>query len=138
MTTYHSNSGQKPASRSAAPARSPGAPNMRPEHRLAKTSGLLMSLHDSIERLRQEAEAMLYRLQCDSDEEALSTPRIAKLESLIRDSQKVEKTLVEQSHDHQAAAGLDLDAARNEIESRLSRLGASFSAAGLSERAERP
>ncbi|KXF90524.1 recombinase [Phaeobacter sp. HS012] len=107
-----------------------------PENRLAKTADLLFSLHSSIERLRQEAEQMLERLACDEDEGG-STPRIAKLESLIRDSQKVEKTLVEQSEQHQAAAGLDIKAARDEIENRLARLRASLDAEDVSGPAQR-
>ncbi|WP_405111257.1 recombinase [Phaeobacter sp. BS52] len=108
-----------------------------PENRLAKTADLLFSLHSSIERLRQEAEQMLERLACDA-EEGSSTPRIAKLESLIRDSQKVEKALVEQSEQHQAAAGLDTNAARSEIENRLARLRASLDADDVSGPAQRP
>ncbi|MFS4580038.1 recombinase [Phaeobacter sp. C3_T13_0] len=108
-----------------------------PEDRRSKTADLLFSLHNSIERLRQEAEQMLERLSADEDG-AGAGPRIAKLESLIRDSQKVEKTLVEQSEQHKSAAGLDTEAARIEIEDRLARLRASLNTATVSGPAERP
>ncbi|WP_293575253.1 recombinase [Phaeobacter sp.] len=119
------------------PARSKqAAPPQVP--RQAQTADLLTSLHNSIERLRIGAEDMLLRLQADDDSDGSTAPRIARLESLIRDSQKVEKTLVEQCQHQQPADGLDLIAARHEIESRLARLAASQPTTELSGRAQRP
>lgn len=91
-----------------------------------RTRDLLQSLQQSILRLRQEAEELRAQLACDGAEALAGTlPRIAKLEGLIRDCQKVEKTLVEQN-DHSACdqSGLDLAAARIEISCRLDRLRA--------------
>lgn len=94
---------------------------------------LFQSLQRSILRLRHEAEELQQRLAA-SGEEALSAalPRIAKLEGLIRDCQKVEKTLVEHTPEGRAdQLGLDLVAARAEISSRLDRLR-------TAQRAEQP
>ncbi|MCD9147682.1 recombinase [Pseudophaeobacter flagellatus] len=101
-----------------------------PEPKAQGTVDLLRSLQRSILRLRHEAEDLQLRL-ADSGEAALSAtlPRIAKLEGLIRDCQKVEKTLAEQNdqgtHDPYA---IDLAAARIEISRRLDRLRASLAA----------
>jgi hypothetical protein len=82
---------------------------------------LFLSLQRSIRRLRQEAEDLHQSLSI-SGEEALSTalPRMTRLEGLIRDCQKVEKTLVEHTpQDDKKQLGLDLAAARAEISRRL-------------------
>ncbi len=92
------------------------------------TQDLFQSLQRSILRLRQEAED-LQQLIATSGEEALATslPRIAKLEGLIRDCQKVEKTLVEHSPTEAGdAQERDLAAARIEISCRLDRLRAAY------------
>ena len=94
------------------------------------TQDLFQSLQRSILRLRQEAEDLQERLAA-CGEEALNAalPRIAKLEGLIRDCQKVEKTLVEQNPQETCdQQGLDLAAARAEISSRLDRLRRAFAA----------
>lgn len=97
------------------------------------TQDLFQSLQRSILRLRQEAEDLQERL-ASSEEEALNAalPRIAKLEGLIRDCQKVEKTLVEQNPQETCdQQGLDLAAARAEISCRLDRLRRAHGAGNL-------
>jgi len=91
------------------------------------TSDLLRSLQTSILRLRQKAEQLRERLE-DLGPDALDEGeqrQVAKLDGLIRDCQKVEKTLAEQTQGAEAQdSGLDLDAARDEISRRLARLRA--------------
>lgn len=96
--------------------------------RVQPTRDLLHSLQQSISRLRQEAEELRERLAGEGEEALTATlPRIAKLESLIRDCQKVEKALVEQcDHGSPERSQLDLDAARIEISRRLDRLRATL------------
>lgn len=93
-----------------------------------RTRDLLLSLQQSILRLRQEAEELRERLAGEGEKALAGTlPRIAKLEGLIRDCQKVEKALVEQNdHGLSNRSGLDLDAARTEIAGRLDRLRAAL------------
>lgn len=95
-----------------------------PDPRVQRTRDLLRSLQGSILRLRHEAETLQLRLAAEEDVAlAANLPKITKLEGLIRDCQKVEKTLVEQTDpDTSEHSGLDLDAARAEIRSRLDRL----------------
>lgn len=94
-----------------------------PDPRVQRTRDLLRSLQGSILRLRHEAETLQLRLAAEEDVAlAANLPKITKLEGLIRDCQKVEKTLVEQTDPD--TSGLDLDAARAEIRSRLDRLRA--------------
>ncbi len=95
-----------------------------PHSKSQTTQDLFQSLQRSIQRLRQEAEELQQRL-ADDGAKALNSalPRIAKLEGLIRDCQKVEKTLVEQYPQETCdQQGLDLAAARAEISCRLDRL----------------
>ncbi len=104
-----------------------------PHSKSQTTQDLFQSLQRSIQRLRQEAEELQQRL-ADDGAKALNSalPRIAKLEGLIRDCQKVEKTLAEQNT--QGATdqlGLDLAEARAEISRRLDRLRSSQGAEHL-------
>lgn len=111
-------------------------PQTEPTHQTQNTQDLFRSLSRSIQRLRQEAEDLQQQLAV-SGEEALNgpLPRIAKLEGLIRDCQKVEKTLVEHTpqglEDQQ---GRDLAAARAEVSSRLDRLRATAGAESTDQR----
>lgn len=95
------------------------------------TGDLLLSLQRSILRLRHEAEELQQRLAAEGDAAlTASLPRLAKLESLIRDCQKVEKTLVENSTQGASdQSGIDLATARIEISSRLDRLRSALGAA---------
>lgn len=89
------------------------------------TRDLLRSMQQSILRLRQEVEQLRLRLAEEQGETLTGPlPQITKIEGLIRDCQKVEKFLVEQNKLSDANTGLDLDAARAEICSRLDRLRA--------------
>lgn len=87
------------------------------------TRDLLRSMQQSILRLRQEVEHLRLRLAEEQGETlAAPVPQITKVEGLIRDCQKVEKFLVEQNKLSDTNSGLDLEAARAEICSRLDRL----------------
>ncbi len=89
------------------------------------TVDLLRSLQSSILRLRNACETHLADLDAEeaaSPDPAGLKPQISKLESVIRDLQKVERILVEQQHTQQPSDALDLDAARAEIERRLASL----------------
>lgn len=93
------------------------------------TADLLRSLHDSIHRLRNEAEELRTQLELNgADEVTGAKAQISKLEQLIRDCQKVEKVIAEQSSDIagmlKSEHELDLDAARAAVEGGLSRLRA--------------
>ncbi len=97
---------------------------------LAQTMDLLRSLLRSIQQLRQEVECWHEMLSdsLDLDPELMAQrPPVGKLESLIRECQKVEKTLVEQLRDARATdndsgIGFDASAARAELMERLDRL----------------
>ncbi|NRB19447.1 MAG: recombinase [Rhodobacteraceae bacterium] len=96
---------------------------------IEKTADLLRSLQDSILRLRHEAEALREQLEADQEVGGdISKPQLAKLEGLIRDCQKVEKTLVAQSSQFTSLAEtgpcLDLDALRADLRRRLATLRA--------------
>lgn len=93
------------------------------------TADLLRSLQDSIHRLRNEAEELRTQLELNgADEVTGAKAQISKLEQLIRDCQKVEKVIAEQSSDIagmlKSEHELDLDAARAAVEGGLSRLRA--------------
>lgn len=93
------------------------------------TADLLRSLQDSILRLRNEAEELRAQLELNgADEVTGAKTQVSKLEQLIRDCQKVEKVLAEQSSDIagmlKSEHELDLDAARAAVECGLSRLRA--------------
>ncbi|MGR3759633.1 hypothetical protein ACUXV3_05805 [Roseobacteraceae bacterium NS-SX3] len=93
------------------------------------TADLLASLQESILRLRHAAEGLRAQLETDGVEEITgASGQISKLEGLIRDCQKVEKTLAEQSSQFnrlsRSEAALDLGAARSEILRRLDGLRA--------------
>jgi chromosome segregation ATPase len=93
------------------------------------TADLLRSLHDSIHRLRNEAEELRTQLELNgADEVTGAKAQISKLEQLIRDCQKVEKVIAEQSSDIagmlKSEHELDLDAARAAVAGGLSRLRA--------------
>ncbi|MEP5212664.1 recombinase [Sulfitobacter pontiacus] len=111
-----------------------------PETLIGKTADLLRSLHDSILTLRNEAEALREQLRAENTvnpETGGVKPQINKLETLIRDCQKVEKTLVEQSALITDASTqtptYDFDAVRAEIDSRLARLRATQPGGAISE-----
>ncbi|WP_240931847.1 recombinase [Parasedimentitalea denitrificans] len=96
---------------------------------IEKTADLLRSLQDSIQRLRNVAEALREQLEADQEVGGdISKPQIAKLEGLIRDCQKVEKTLVAQSSQFASLAetgpSLDLDQLRGDLRCRLATLRA--------------
>jgi hypothetical protein len=101
-----------------------------PDRQVQSTGDLLLSLQRSILRLRHEAEELQQRLAAEGDEALTAAlPPLAKLESLIRDCQKVEKTLVEnRTQGAPDQSGIDLATARVEISSRLDRLRASLAA----------
>ncbi|WP_241483467.1 hypothetical protein [Leisingera sp. ANG-DT] len=95
------------------------------------TADLLLSLQDSIHRLRKEAEELREQLETTgADEMTGAKSQVRKLEDLIRDCQKVEKTLAEQSTDVarllKSEHELDLVAARAAVELGLSRLRAAL------------
>ena len=111
-----------------------------PETLIGKTADLLRSLHDSILLLRNEAETLRAELRAEhavNPETAGVKPQINKLETLIRDCQKVEKTLVDQStlisDAHNSAPTYDFEAVRAEIHSRLARLRATSPGSALPE-----
>jgi len=94
---------------------------------IEKTADLLRSLQDSIQRLRNTAEALREQLEAEQEFGGeISTPQLTKLEGLIRDCQKVEKTLVAQSSQFASLAdtgpSLDLDALRADLRCRLATL----------------
>jgi len=94
---------------------------------IEKTADLLRSLQDSIMRLRNTAEALREQLEAEQEIGGeISTPQLTKLEGLIRDCQKVEKTLVAQSSQFASLAdtgpSLDLDALRADLRCRLATL----------------
>ncbi|MEX0302559.1 MAG: recombinase [Leisingera sp.] len=102
------------------------------------TADLLRSLQDSIHRLRNEAEALREQLELNGDDETTGAKgQISKLNDLIRDCQKVGKTIAEQSADFARMLNteqeLDFDAARREVESRLSGIRATLSAGLVSD-----
>ncbi|WP_291731640.1 hypothetical protein [Leisingera sp. F5] len=95
------------------------------------TADLLRSLQDSIHRLRNEAEELREQLDAQgADEAAGAKSQIGKLEQLIRDCQKVERLLAEQSTEFarmlKSEHELDLGAARTAVECGLSRLRAAL------------
>ncbi|KUP91725.1 hypothetical protein [Tritonibacter horizontis] len=102
-----------------------------PEQLIATSSDLLQSLHDSLRRARRASESYLAQFEAELDINPDTTalkPQIAKLDGLIRDIQKVEKTLVEREQTPGAIGmvAFDLGAARDEIERRLAGLHAAI------------
>ncbi|KAE9631862.1 hypothetical protein GP644_04735 [Parasedimentitalea maritima] len=94
---------------------------------IEKTADLLRSLQESIMRLRNEAEALREQLEAEQEMGGdISKPQLAKLEGLIRDCQKVEKTLVAQSSQFasltEIGPALDLDSLRSDLRCRLASL----------------
>ena len=96
-----------------------------PETEMSPAEDLLCSLQHSLLRLRKFYESHLDILDSDDaadpDPGALK-PQIGKVEALIRDLQKVERILAEQSHARNDAEAFDLEAARAELERRLAGL----------------
>lgn len=95
------------------------------------TSDLLRSLQESIHRLRNEAEALRAQLESNGIEEVTGTKgQVSKLEQLIRECQKVERVLAEQSSEFaglfKSENDLDLVAARAAVERGLSGLRAAL------------
>ncbi len=98
-----------------------------PQDLIATSCDLLHSLHDSLRRARKASETYLAQCEAELDINPDTTalkPQIAKLDGLIRDIQKVEKTLVEREQTAGTAGmvAFDLSAARDEIERRLAGL----------------
>ncbi len=101
---------------------------------IAISSDLLRSLHDSLRRARKASEDYLAQFEAEAELNPDTThlkPQIAKLDGLIRDIQKVEKTLVARDLAERDATlgaagmvGLDFRAARDEILRRLADLRA--------------
>lgn len=95
------------------------------------TSDLLRSLQESIHRLRNEAEALREQLETNGIDEVTGTKgQVSKLEQLIRECQKVERVLAEQSSEFadlfKSENELDLVAARAAVERGLSGLRAAL------------
>jgi chromosome segregation ATPase len=95
------------------------------------TADLLRSLQDSIHRLRNEAEELREQLEtAGADEVTGAKAQISKLEGLIRDCQKVEKVIAEQSTEFtrmlKSEHELDLVAARAAVERGLACLRAAI------------
>ncbi|QAX29771.1 hypothetical protein ETW24_10550 [Leisingera sp. NJS204] len=91
------------------------------------TADLLRSLQESIHRLRNEAEELREQLDAEgADEVTGAKSQVSKLEQLIRDCQKVERLLAEQSTEFarmlKSEHELDLVAARAAVERGLSGL----------------
>lgn len=100
---------------------------------------LYQSLKTSIERLRDRAQ----RLQLELDAAGADAldhcehRQFMKLDQMLRDCQKVEKTFVElESSVSHAGGEFDLETARLEILSRLDRLRAALGAGGAAEGAD--
>lgn len=103
-----------------------------PEELIAISSDLLRSLHDSLRRARKASEDYLAQFEAEAEINPDIThlkPQIAKLDGLIRDIQKVEKSLVARDLAERDATpgaaglvGFDLGAARDEIRRRLAGL----------------
>ena len=103
-----------------------------PDELIAISSDLLRSLHDSLRRARKASEDYLAQFEAEAEINPDTTnlkPQIAKLDGLIRDIQKVEKTLVAKDLAERDATpgaaglvGVDLGAARDEILRRLAGL----------------
>ncbi|WP_051337321.1 hypothetical protein [Leisingera daeponensis] len=97
------------------------------------TADLLRSLQESIHRLRNAAEELREQLETTGGDEATGArAQISRLEGLIRDCQKVEKVIAEQSTEFarmlKSEHELDLGAARAAVERGLSRLRAALAA----------
>mgnify|MGYP003701434581 FL=1 len=97
------------------------------------TADLLRSLQESIHRLRNAAEELREQLETTGGDEATGArAQISRLEGLIRDCQKVEKVIAEQSTEFarmlKSEHELDLGAARAAVECGLSRLRAALAA----------
>ena len=107
-----------------------------PEELIAISSDLLRSLHDSLRRARKASEDYLAQFEAEAEINPDTThlkPQIAKLDGLIRDIQKVEKSLVARDLAERDATlgsaglvGFDLGAARDEILRRLAGLRAAI------------
>lgn len=95
------------------------------------TADLLRSLQESMHRLRNAAEELREQLETTGGGEATGAKaQIGRLEGLIRDCQKVEKVIAEQSTEFarmlKSGHELDLHAARAAVERGLSRLRAAL------------
>ena len=100
-----------------------------PDKALSETVELLQSLHNSVRRIRQQAEFLCRSLQNEDDDVVGAiTKQIAAVDGLIRICQKVEANLVEQQDKRtgiaQGGYALDLEEARTEIRCQLDRLRA--------------
>jgi len=107
-----------------------------PEELVQISSDLLRSLHESLRRARRLSEEYLLQFEAQVEvnpDTSRLKPQIAKLDGLIRDIQKVEKTLVDRDHIPGAArmVAFDLRTARDEIERRLAGLRSALHDADL-------
>lgn len=106
----------------------PVLPEMPPVLPTSKAARLdsLRSLYGTIHRARSATEAYIIELQAEEDANPDTTylrPRISKLETVLRDFQKVEKLFVQEDDEPTRQAGIfDLQSARAEIERRLAGL----------------
>lgn len=101
-----------------------------PEEQISQSAELLHSVHRSLKALRQQAEQLRQQIEDGVDTDLTDgTRQLAKANDLIRQCQKVETQLVEQSNKQAGIAGagyvLDLDEARSKVGSLLARLRAS-------------
>ncbi|MDK3072938.1 hypothetical protein QO034_07435 [Sedimentitalea sp. JM2-8] len=98
-----------------------------PDECVSRTAELLESVHESLQRLRQQAEDLRMQLEAGEDTDlADGSKQVAAIERLIGACQKVEISLDEQ-HKRQAGIvrgdyALDMDVIRFEIGCRLARL----------------
>ncbi|WP_193747603.1 hypothetical protein [Leisingera sp. ANG-M7] len=95
------------------------------------TANLLQSLQESIYRLRNEAEELREQLETNGADETTGTKgQVSRLDQLIRECQKVERLLAEQSTEFarmlKSEHELDPVAARAAVELGLSRLRAAL------------
>ncbi len=125
----HQTNGPEPGQRpEQTPEQDGGALLKRQVH---YTSDLLQSLQESIHRLRNEAEELREQLETNGADETTGTKgQVSRLEQLIRECQKVERLLAEQSTEFarmlKSEHELDPVAARAAVELGLSRLRAAL------------
>lgn len=98
-----------------------------PDECISRSAELLQSIHESLQRLRQQAEDLRKQLETGEETDlADGSKQLAKINSLISSCQKVETNLAEQQNRQvgivNGGYAVDLNAARFEIGCRLARL----------------
>ncbi|MGR3617197.1 MAG: hypothetical protein ACU0BB_14290 [Paracoccaceae bacterium] len=98
-----------------------------PEDRILRTDDLLVSLHQSLVNLRQQAEDLRESIKAGGEAAmAEKSKELGRADVVIRHCQKVEACLVEQRERQagivQGGHALDLERARFEIGCRLARI----------------